>query len=80
MSEKEVFIQNVSDVEMESVAGGEGQIEDHCVNCFYRDIYNPSFPNCAATVEADSWCVGNDACFSDAVNYQGMTVCDRAWK
>ena len=78
MSEKEVFVQEVSDEEMEAVAGGEDQY--NCYNEFEREIYVPSFPNCAATVEEASWCGTNDACAHDAVGYLGMFECDRAWK
>ena len=80
MSEKEVFVQEVSDEEMEAVAGGEGRNEDNCSKELTRNIYNPSFPNCAATVERDSWCDTNDACLNTAVVYQGMHKCIRAWK
>ena len=72
MSEKEVFIQKVSDEEMEAVAGGGSENKTECVRDSSRDIYHPSFPNCAATVEEGSWCDWNDACFSNAVQYTGM--------
>ena len=52
-------------------------------NCVYnhaRNIYAGSFPNCAATVGDGSWCMNNDACFNDAVDYQGMTDCSKAWR
>ena len=80
MSEKEVFIQEVSDEEMEAVAGGAGESNDDCSKELTRYIYDPSFPNCAATVERSSWCDTNDACFSDAVKYLGMQQCQRAWE
>ena len=37
-------------------------------------------PNCAATVESNSWCSENDACYDDAINYQGMDHCAKAWE
>ena len=80
MSEKDVFIQNVSDEEMEAVAGGKGEKNLTCVSQLYRDIYNPSFPNCAATVEKDSFCLTNDACYIDAIQYKGMRECGLAWE
>ena len=79
MSEKEVFVQDVSDEEMEAVAGGEGENGESCTTNDTRDIYHPSFPNCAATVEYDSWCDTNDACRKYDVVYQNMTDCHRAW-
>ena len=86
MSEKEVFIQEVSDEEMEAVAGGEG-LKDHCgeshtnncSNSLWRNIYAGGFPNCAATVEADSWCGSNDACVEVSVVYTNMNECHYAW-
>ena len=79
MNEKEVFIQKVSDVEMESVASG---LKDDSFNCsilYYRDINAGGFPNCAATVERESWCGANDACVETSVVYTNMTYCDKAW-
>ena len=78
MSEKDVFIQNVSEEELEAVAGGEDQ--RNCYTHWTRDIYDPSFPNCAATVEDGSYCSTNDACFAEAVVYFGMHECVNAWK
>ena len=80
MSEKEVFIQEVSDEEMEAVAGGAGKNDRECVHDFERHIYDPSFPNCAATVEDGSNCFDNDGCFADSVVYLGMKECIKAWK
>ena len=84
MSEKEVFIQNVSDEEMEAVAGGHddcgtGQTVN-CINEFYRDIYYHGFPNCAATVEEGSWCGSNDACERMSVNYFDMVDCHKVYR
>ena len=83
MNEKEVFIQEVSDEELQTVAGGV----DDCgwseyTNCSTGDkryIYSGGFPNCAATVEDGSWCGTNDACLQSDVDYQGMNDCERAW-
>ena len=79
MSEKEVFVQDVSDEEMEAVAGGEGRNEDNCNKEFRRDMYAGGFPNCAATVEHNSWCGSSDACFNDAVCYYDMKECTKSW-
>ena len=79
MSEKEIFVQEVSDEEMEAVAGGKGENDDDCVKIFLRNIRVPSFPNCAATVEDGSDCWNNDACFEEAVRYWDMNDCDKAW-
>ena len=80
MSEKEVFEQKVSDEELEAVAGGDGDSDDNCSNEFRRDIYAGGFPNCAATVEHNSWCDTNDACFNDAVCYYDMKECTKCWQ
>ena len=53
---------------------------DNCVENNKRNIYVPKFPNCAATVGDGSWCGTNDACYSDAVDYQGMVDCSKAWR
>ena len=79
MSEKEVFVQEVSDEEMEAVAGGLKDDSFNCSNNFYRDINAGGFPNCAATVDKHSWCGANDACVEISVVYTNMTYCDRAW-
>lgn len=80
--EKEVFDQELSSEELKKVAGG-GRDDNgsNCTQYHTRPIgYGSSFPNCAATVEADSWCGKNDACFHEAVKYMGMRTCDRSWK
>ena len=83
MNEKEVFIQKVSDEEMEAVAGGDdcgAPQQKNCSNYYLRDIYVPSFPNCAATVEDGSWCGSNDACVGSEVIYLDMHDCSKAWR
>ena len=80
MSEKEIFEQKISEEEMNSVAGGSGESNDECDIAHQRDIYAGGFPNCAATVEKDSWCANNDACAFDAVEYTNMKDCSRAWE
>ena len=86
-AEEEVFRRNVSEEELASTGGGLlGLIGDkyglpqNCYGTDKRNIYEGGFPNCAATVEKDSWCGSNDACFGYAVQYQGMKKCKRAWK
>ena len=78
--------------ELDSVAGGFGRkadfaggsnTEDDINNCtrnHERNIYLGGFPNCAATVEDGSWCATNDACYSGAVDYQGLIECKKAWR
>ena len=58
----------------------EGTPLDACLKEWQRSIYVPVFPNCAQTVEDGSWCGDNDACYSSAIDYQGMHVCAKAWK
>ncbi len=53
---------------------------EHCTSYHQRHIYDPVFPNCAATVGDGSWCFTNDACYSDQVDYQDMVDCAKAWK
>lgn len=78
MGEDEVFDQDVSPDELRAVAGGSDY--DDCTTLDTRDIYDPAFPNCAATVESDSWCGDNDACTYVMVLYQNMRDCSRAWR
>lgn len=80
MGENEVFDQDVSPDELRAVAGGGLKDPYGCTNQDSRDIYDPSFPNCAATVEVDSWCDANDACILTQVVYYGMHDCGRAWR
>jgi hypothetical protein len=35
--------------------------------------------NCAATVEENSWCKSNDACYDDETIYLGIKECAKAW-
>ena len=96
-NEEQVFKQEVSDDELEAVAGGNygscggassssqkpwswDTDSENCVKDHYREIYKGGFPNCAASVEDGSWCGTNDACHHDAVNYQGMNDCSKAWE
>ena len=95
MNEEAVFAQKVSDEELESINGGycgmnggdacqQAQYEynhNHCTDCQIRHIYEGGFANCAATVEDGSWCNLNDACYTyNAIKYQGMTDCHKAWR
>jgi hypothetical protein len=52
----------------------------NCANFHHRPLYGGNFPNCAATVEDGSWCERNDACYNEAVIYDGRTDCAKAWK
>jgi hypothetical protein len=84
-NEEQVFKQEVSDDELEAVAGGGGSyrsqsVGNTCVESTKRNIYSGGFPNCAATVEDGSWCWDNDACRSyQGVYYTDMNNCNKAW-
>ncbi len=81
--EKEVFKQEISLAELDEVNGGRiplrrgGKEGAHIV---HRNIYEGSFPNCAATVGDGSWCMSNDACLEVQVQYTGMNDCSKAWR
>ena len=61
--------------------GTEDADSENCVKDHKRNIYGGNgFPNCAATVEDGSWCERNDACYNEAVIYDGRTDCAKAWK
>ena len=80
-TEDAVLGQELSMDEMEANAGGiKNPPKDYdCTSYEYRKIYEGGFPNCAATVEKDSWCGTNDACYGSAIAYLGMKACGRAW-
>ena len=84
LNEEQVFKQALDDDELDAVSGGT--LRDYygdCINDAYRDIYGGQngFPNCAATVEEDSWCWSNDACLEEAVVYKFTTKsCLKAWE
>ena len=79
--ENEVFAQEVSPDELDNVAGGKDSDTNNCTRTHKRDIYGGNgFANCAATVGDGSWCGTNDACYSDAVDYQNMFDCSKAWR
>lgn len=93
-NEADVFAQEISDDELEAVYGGRGgavtlcglngracdnNAHENCVRNYNRDINFGGFPNCAATVEEDSWCSSNDACVFDDVRYTNMDSCNKAW-
>ena len=91
MSEEMVSAQELSDDELETVSGGfcglNGNCDKpqdyelhHCVRQSHRDIYEGGFANCASTVEDDSWCDTNDACYGCQVVYDGMGECHKAWR
>ena len=90
-AETEVFRQELSDTELSETSGGSCRYgascgdpsnyeHAHCTQQWERDIYEGGFPNCAATVEDDSWCGQNDACYADAIDYQNMHECIKAWE
>ena len=92
--EDEVFNQELSADDLDAAAGGGipglrellgGGVRDrdtnNCTIYHKRPLYGGNgFPNCAATVEDGSWCKSNDACYNQAVEYQGRTDCKKAWR
>ena len=84
--EEGVFSSEVSEEELETASGGAAGDElsdpegNHCEGPHFREIYEGEFPNCASTVEDDSWCFRTDACISFAVVYKGMKHCKKAWE
>ena len=79
MNEEQVFKQEISDDELASVTGGDEDSDENCYIFLWRDIYRNGFPNCAATVEENSWCRSNDACYSQSVDYENLHDCQKAW-
>ena len=91
-----VLNQVLSDDELEAAAGGKfrcihlmrlalcglngSPYPYPCEDTNYRPIYEPAFPNCAATVEDGSWCLDSDACYDVAIVYEGMRECHKSWK
>ncbi len=85
--EEKVFDQELSAEELNGVAGGSSDAPYYCSSTITqckinkdRNIYVPSFPNCAATVEDGSWCDDNDACYDSAVKYHPLKNCSKAWR
>ena len=94
--EQEIMNQEMSQDEMETVAGGKchanysnvcfvGNIGETCDSALVqkngRRLQKPNgYMNCAATVEDGSHCGSNDACYGDEVVYLGMLDCERAWQ
>ena len=92
--EKEILAQEISEEDLSEVAGGKWDLYNfNCTNNHRRQMhlkeeftgqgvshYVPYFPNCAATVEDGSWCWSNDACLDEAVVYEGMNKCSKAWE
>lgn len=91
MSNKEEILgKKLNKKELKKVSGGScGKESGECIGKHKRNIYCKNsfrqsfignFPNCAKSVEEDSWCNKNDACFSLAVKYEDMLVCKKAWR
>lgn len=85
LSEEQVFKQELADDELVAITGGDTENDDeedqnNCLLYLWRNILRGGFPNCAATVEEDSWCDTNDACFSQSVDYESMKRCQKAWQ
>ena len=84
---KEILDQEIALDQLDAVAGGLGdESEDNCRRDHSRNIYGgKGFPNCANTVEDESWCYDNDACYGAAIAYTGMEGCGgidchKAWR
>ena len=81
-----IFVQPVSGDELAAIIGGNGHnvcdqnMDISCEESHNNRIYDNRFPNCNATVEENSWCESNDACYADAIVYIDMKVCDKSWK
>ena len=86
-----VLKQELSEEELMQTSGGlcglngycDKDATHDCTKLHHRDIYGGGgFPNCAATVEYDSWCWSNDACYSDEVVYDNRKSeeCSKAWE
>ena len=72
---KEVLDQEISVDDLNAVAGG-ARDGDGCTDAHERHIYGiRGFPNCARSVEDGSHCDNTDACYSNAVVYQGIHRC-----
>lgn len=85
MSKDEILKKELDEKELENVSGGCTFTCDpewsNCTQIFQRSIKKPdgSFTNCAATVEDGSHCDRNDACYEQAIQYQFMKDCAKAW-
>ena len=89
--EQEILNQEMSQDEMETVAGGWG---NNCLDghqkktcdwntaiAYGRPLRNPDGSmNCSATVEDGSHCWSDDACYRQEVEYMGLTDCSKAWQ
>lgn len=73
---------------VEKVAGaiaealrGPDEDQSNCTKYQKRPMYGGGgFPNCVATVEDGSHCGTNDAYYDEAVDYQGLIDCAKAWR
>ena len=87
MSKDQILEEELNEKELENVNGGDlcrftvDLEEDKCTQIYQRNIMKPdgSFTNCAATVEDGSHCDRNDACYEQAIRYQFMKECAKAW-
>ncbi len=81
--EANVFKQTVSEEELKAISGGDWLEEvNTCDDITIRNIYGGNgFPNCASTVEMDSWCLLSDACAGAAIIYWSDThTCYKAYE
>lgn len=86
MSKEEILKNELSEDELKNVSGGactyrKDDDKNNCVYGYFRDIYGgKGFPNCAQSVTDGSWCNDNDACHMNAVQYENMKDCSKAWE
>lgn len=84
LREEAVFQQALSEEELALASGGVKKNPkntwDICQATVLWRIDDPSFPSCNATVEDGSWCISSDACYSNAITYENMKSCSRAWQ
>lgn len=85
MSKEDILKGKLDEQELENVSGGcsdhtHDKNPNNCYNCYFHNIYNGTgIADCAATVEENSHCVTNDACYQNAVVYWNMSECKKAW-
>lgn len=54
--------------------------ETNTNKCVQNQNRYRNFDGCASTVEANSWCTANDACYDTAIVYKDLGMnCTRAW-
>ena len=82
-AEKAIFAQEVSEDELRGINVGYSECKEQytaiCDKQNFRYLHEyPDRLNCAATVEAGSWCGESDACYLAAICYIDLKHCDKA--